>query len=114
MSGEDKDVQYMRVALGMCGVGVTNCTAEIILKVFEASKRMGGDFDLKTAAKIQTEVEEKHTRKFVPHITIDGLEKFYDDTVEQLHTRSEDDPLTPNMFLDALKNLIEHHRDIPI
>ena len=111
---EDKDIQYMRLGLAMCGVGVSNCTAEIILRVFEASKRMGGDFDLMTASKIQADVEEKYARKFVPHITIDGLEKFYDDTVDQFHTRSEDDPLTPNMFLDALRNLIEHHKDIPI
>lgn len=110
---EDKDIQFMRVSLGMCGVGVSNCTAETILKVFKATKKMGGDFDLKTAAKIQTEVEEKHARKYVPHVTIGGLEKFYDDTVEQLHTRPENDPLTVNMFLDAFKNLIEHHKEIP-
>ena len=111
---EDKDIQYMRVALGMCGVGVSNCTAEIILKVFEATKKMGGDFDLMTAAKIQTETEEKYTQKFTASITVKGLEEFYDDTVDQLHTRSEDDPLTVKMMMDALKNLIEHHKDIPI
>jgi hypothetical protein len=111
---EDKDIQYMRVALGMCGVGVSNCTAEIILRVFEATKKMGGDFDLMTAAKIQTETEEKYTQKFTASITVKGLEEFYDDTVDQLHTRSEDDPLTVTMMMDALKNLIEHHKDIPI
>ena len=111
---EDKDIQYMRVALGMCGVGVSNCTAEIILRVFESTKKMGGDFDLMTAAKIQTETEEKYTQKFTASITVKGLEEFYDDTVDQLHTRSEDDPLTVTMMMDALKNLIEHHKDIPI
>ena len=111
---EDKDIQYMRVALGMCGVGVSNCTAEIILRVFEATKKMGGDFDLMTAAKIQTETEEKYAQKFTASITVKGLEEFYDDTVDQLHTRSEDDPLTVKMMMDALKNLIEHHKDIPI
>lgn len=111
---EDKDIQYMRISLGMCGVGVSNCTAEIILKVFEVTKKMGGDFDLETAAKIQTEIEEKYTRKFTSSITVKGLEEFYDDTVDQFHTRSEDDPLTVNMIMDALKNLIEQHKDIPI
>lgn len=114
MKEEDKEVQYMRISLGMCGIGVSNCTAEIILKVFEASKRMGGDFDLMTAAKIQTETEEKYVTRIVPSITIDGLEKFYDDSVDQLHTRDEKDPLTVNMILEALKHLIENHRDIPI
>jgi hypothetical protein len=111
---EDKDIQHMRVALGMCGVGVSNCTAEIILKVFELTKKMGGDFDLSTAIKIQTEIEEKYTQKFTASITVKGLEEFYDDTVDQFHTRSEEDPLTVTMMMDALKNLIEQHKDIPI
>lgn len=110
---EDKEVQYMRIALGMCGVGVSNCTAEIILRVFEETKRMGGDFDLATAAKIQVEAEEKYT-KIIPCVSISGLEKFYDDTVDQLHTRGDKDPLTPDMIITALKELIETHKDIPI
>jgi hypothetical protein len=111
---KDKDIQYMRIALGMCGVGVSNCTAEIILRVFEVTKKMGGDFDLMTAAKIQAEIEEKYTRKFTSSITVKGLEEFYEDTVDQFHTRPEDDPLTVSMMMDAFKNLIEKHKDIPI
>jgi hypothetical protein len=113
---EDKrnDVQHMRIALGMCGIGVSNCTAEIILRTFEATDRMGGDFDLMTAAKIQTEVEEKYAQKFTPGITINGLEEFYNDTVNQIHSRGEEDPLTVDMIIKALSNLIETHRDIPI
>ena len=111
---EDKQIQHMRIALGMCGIGVSNCTAEIILKVFEATNRMGGDFDLMTAAKIQVETEEKYAQKFTPSISVEGLDRFYDDTVNQLHSRSEEDPLTVDMILNALKHLIEEHRDIPI
>ena len=111
---EDKEVQHMRIALGMCGIGVSNCTAEIILRTFDATSRMGGNFDLMTAAKIQTEVEEKHALKFKPGISINGLEEFYNDTVNQLHSRGEDDPLTVDMIIKALNNLIETHRDIPI
>lgn len=109
-----QDIQYMRIALGMCGIGVSNCTTEMILRVFDATKKMKGDFDLMTAAKIQVEVEEKYASKFVPSITIDGLDKFYNETVDQLHTRNDDDPLTTEMVLNALRNLIENHRDIPI
>ncbi len=110
---EDKDVQYMRTALGMCGVGVSDCTSEIILRVFDSIKEMGGDFDLMTAAKIQAEVEEKYN-KIIPCVSISGLEKFYDDTVDQLHTRGDENPLTPDMIVAALKELIETHKDIPI
>lgn len=110
----EEDVQYMRLALGMCGIGVSNCTTEMILRVFAATKKMKGDFDLMTAAKIQVETEEKYASKFIPSITIEGMDKFYDDTIDQLHTRSAEDPLTVDMILNALKNLIENHRDIPI
>jgi hypothetical protein len=110
----EKRVQYTRLSLGLCGIGVSNATAEIVFRVNDAILEMEGDFDLITAAKIQTEVEEKYARKFIPSITIDGLEKFYDDTVNQLHTRNEEDPLTIEMVLNALKNLIETNREIPI
>jgi hypothetical protein len=113
---KDKDVQYMRIALGMCGIGVSNCTTEIILKTFQATKKMKGDFDLMTAAKIQVETEEKYSSKFVPAVTIDGLEKFYEETVKELNAS---DPNLVNSgpaltILNSLRNLIENHRDIPI
>jgi hypothetical protein len=111
---EDNKVRYMAVGLGMCGITVSNYEAEIIMKATEAINKMGGDFDLMTVAKIRTETEEKYKPKSVPSITIDGLEKFYDDTVDQLHTRGDKDPLTINMILDALKNLIEQNRSIQI
>lgn len=111
---EDKHVRYMAVGLGMCGITVSNYEAEIIMKATDAINKMGGDFDLMTVAKIRTETEEKYKPKSVPSITIDELEKFFDDTVDQFHTRSETDPLSVNMILDALKTLIEKNRSIQI
>jgi hypothetical protein len=111
---EDKQVRYMAVGLGMCGITVSNYEAEIIMKATDAINKMGGDFDLMTVAKIRTETEEKYKPKSVPSITIDELEKFFDDSVDQFHTRSETDPLSVNMILDALKTLIEKNRSIPI
>jgi len=111
---EDKHVRYMAVGLGMCGITVSNYEAEIIMKATDAINKMGGDFDLMTVAKIRTETEEKYKPKSVPSITIDELEKFFDDSVDQFHTRSETDPLSVNMILDALKTLIEKNRNIQI
>jgi hypothetical protein len=104
----------MAIALGMCGITVSNYDAEIILKVWDSINKMGGDFDLMTAAKIRVEAEEKYKAKSTSSITIDRLEKFYNETVDQYHTRPETDQLTTNMILDALKKLIEHHREIHI
>lgn len=111
---EDKQVRYMAVGLGMCGITVSNYEAEIIMKATDAINKMGGDFDLMTVAKIRTETEEKYKPKSAPSFTIEELKDFYDDTVDQFHTRNEDDPLTINMILDALKNLIEQNRSIQI
>lgn len=111
---EDNQVRYMAVGLGMCGITVSNYEAEIIWKATDAINKMGGDFDLMTVAKIRAETEEKYKPKSTPGITIKDLEDFYDDAVDQFHTRNEDDPLTINMILDALKRLIEQHRNIPI
>ena len=104
----------MAVGLGMCGITVSNYEAEIILKATDAINKMGGDFDLMTVTKIRMETEEKYKSKSVPSITIDELEKFFDDSVDQFHTRSETDPLTTNMILDALKRLIKQHREMHI
>jgi hypothetical protein len=40
-------------------------------------------------------------------ITIGELEEFWDDTVDQLHTRPDDDPLTLSMLMRALKRFID-------
>ena len=48
---EDKQVRYMAVGLGMCGITVSNYEAEIIMKATDAINKMGGDFDLMTVAK---------------------------------------------------------------
>jgi len=110
----EKRIQYTRISLGLCGIGVSNATAEIVCRVNDAILEMEGDFDLATAARIQTEVEEKYASKFRSAISVEGLEKFYDDTVDQLHTRNEEDPLTIDMVLNALRNLIETNKEIPI
>ena len=111
---EDNKVRYLAIALGMCGLTVSNYGAEIILKAIDAIDKMGGDFDLKTAAKIQVEAEEKYKTKSKPSIVRDGLEEFYNEALGQSLARPETDPLTANMILDGLKNLIEQHRGIPI
>ena len=111
---EDKQVRYMSVGLGMCGITVSNYEAEVIMKATDAINKMGGDFDLMTAAKIRVEVKEKYPPKFTQETTVKVLEDFFNETVDQFHTRPEDDPLTVNMIMNALKNLIEQRKDIPI
>ena len=40
-------------------------------------------------------------------ITIGELEDFWNETVDQLHTRPDEDPLTVEMIIKALKGFID-------
>ena len=104
---EDKRVQYMRISLGMSGVGVGDMTAEIILRVFEAVEKAGGNFDLETSTRIQVEVEEKYAARAKPVISIAELEKY---CVESEKNKD----LDVEGILNGLKEIIETNREIPI
>ena len=109
---ESNSTQYMRMGLGMCGIGVSDITAEIIIRTYEEIQRMKGDFSLEDAARIETEVIKKYEEhnKF---LSLKAIEDFYDDTIEQIHTRPEEDPVTPEMIAKAFKKLIETHKEDP-
>ena len=51
--------QRTRIALGLSGLGINDTTAEIIWRTVEKLNEMGGNFDLKTASKIQALVLDK-------------------------------------------------------
>lgn len=50
----------LSVALGMSGIATDIPTADLILRVFNAMEKMGGDFDLMTACKIQQDVLDEY------------------------------------------------------
>lgn len=109
----EKEINYFRTALAMCGLGVSNQSAELILRCFHESKRMGGSFDLKTACEIQVEVDEKYKGvKPPPHITIEDMDKFYDKAVEIFHEKKAEDELSTKTILYELKTLIEEKKNI--
>jgi hypothetical protein len=109
---EVNKTQYMRMGLGMCGIAVSDITAEIIIRVYEELQKMGGDFSLRDASRIESEVTQKYEESN-NFLSIKAIEDFYDDTINQIHTRSEEDPVTPDMIVKALKNLIETHKEDP-
>jgi len=103
----EKRVQYMRISLGLCGIGVSNSTAEIICRVSDSVAEMGGEFDLKTAVKIQVEVEQKYSA-MNPAISVEELEKLYQSVL------GDREKVTTDELLDSLKRIIETNREIPI
>lgn len=57
-------VEYVRMALVMCEIGVTYTTAELIIKVVDRVREKEGRFDVKDAAVILTEHELKWSGYF--------------------------------------------------
>lgn len=58
-------VDYMRIGLGLAGIGVADATAEVIVKMYEGILQKGGKFNLHDAVKIEVEVKGKYTKKEV-------------------------------------------------
>lgn len=105
---KDKDINYFKTALAMCGVMVSDAAAEVILLCHRESERMGGNFDLMTACKIRTEVEGKYeSSKTPPYVTIEDIDIFYEKAVDIFHDKKKEDELATKLILYELKKLIE-------
>lgn len=57
-----KEVNELRICVGMTGLPLSNFVAELILETQKKMNEMGGDFDLHTACKIHSKVEEKYKK----------------------------------------------------
>lgn len=58
-----KQIQMLRLALGMAGCPVNDPSADLILRVQAAVKKKGGKFDLHHACDIQAAINEKYWPK---------------------------------------------------
>lgn len=56
------EAHNLMVGLNMVGLKVNIPACELILRAQAAMKKMGGKFDLLTAAKIQVEVDDKYAK----------------------------------------------------
>jgi len=56
-----KQINYLRVAVGMSGmVAINNAAAELILITQSEMERLGGDYSLKDAAKVSSFIQSKY------------------------------------------------------
>ena len=60
---ESEKTQYVRIALSLAGVVVSDPAAEVIWRVYEAIQKKKGKFDLGDAMAIETLVKDKEIRK---------------------------------------------------
>jgi hypothetical protein len=59
-----KDVEMLRLALSMSGVGANYITCDLISKVLSGMKKKGGKFSLLDGAKIEAAHEKEWTAYF--------------------------------------------------
>lgn len=52
-----KQIQFLRIALGMSGIAVNNASCELILTVQKEMKRLKGEFSLSDGTRIECLVE---------------------------------------------------------
>lgn len=90
-------ISATRIGLGMCGLGVSDSTAEIIVRVQESLEKMGGSFSLSDAIEIESEVMKKHSTKL-----IEG------NSIQEIIDRFSKDPEKSQIseVLDSLRNLL--------
>lgn len=53
----------MQIALGLQKIAVDEPIADRIIQTYEAIKKLGGDFSLKDAVKIEMDIREKYAKK---------------------------------------------------
>jgi hypothetical protein len=54
------EYNYMHIALALCGIPVTNKTAELVCKIHVGVQAKKGNFSIADAVRIQYEVEKSH------------------------------------------------------
>jgi hypothetical protein len=60
---EQEKITYMQIALGIQKIAVDEAIADRIIQTYEGIQKLGGDFSLKDAVKIEMDIREKYTKK---------------------------------------------------
>lgn len=56
----EQRVNYMRIALSICGISVDNYGAELLVSVNDLVIKMDGETDLKSLTKLKAEIDAKY------------------------------------------------------
>lgn len=59
MTHEEK-VNYLRIALGINGIGVDEKVSDVIVTTYETILKKGGEFNIRDAAEIQCTIDGKY------------------------------------------------------
>jgi len=68
---EQEKITYMQIALGIQKIGVDEAMADRIIQTYEGIQKLGGDFSLEDAVKIEMGVREKYTKKSLEADNVD-------------------------------------------
>lgn len=59
-----KEIEYLRMALNLCEIGVDYTHADLIIRVTKALKKMKGDFSLEDGVKVHHKWKEEWEKYF--------------------------------------------------
>jgi hypothetical protein len=68
---EQEKIEYMQIALGIQKIGIDEAMADRIIQTYEGIQKLGGDFSLKDAVKIEMSIREKYTKKSLEADNVD-------------------------------------------
>lgn len=60
---EQEKIEYMRLALALQRISVDEAVADTIVQTYGAILKLGGDFSLKDAVKIEMDIRKKYAKK---------------------------------------------------
>lgn len=63
LSPKEMRFEHMRVSLAMAGIACDPMTAELLVEVFDAQGRSGGNFNIRDASNIEWAVRRRHNKK---------------------------------------------------
>lgn len=59
----DEKIEYLRIALALQNIGVTNETADRIIETYEKILKVGGEFSIKDAVTIELLIDKKYAKQ---------------------------------------------------
>lgn len=57
-----EEIEALRIALALTGIGVNSQTACLLNEIFKAVQRLGGKFSIEDAVRIQYDVDKRYKR----------------------------------------------------
>lgn len=73
LQDKGKEIEYLRLALSLCGFGIDSAGACLINEVFKSLQKLGGKFSVDDAVRIEYDVRQRYSKKEIVAISNDDI-----------------------------------------